>query len=153
MNNGMPAIWESPDQLRTLMAQATHPRKLQRLQMLYLLRTGQAQTRTHVAQLLGLYRETVGDWLESYRRGAVAGLLSWRTPPGLSSSLSPEAVAGLREHLADPAGAASYKELQHWLETTYGLKTTYRIVYYTATRVLGARLAVARPCHIKKPGG
>ena len=152
MNNGIPAIWENPRQLRALMAQEQRPRILLRLQMLYLLRTQQARTRRQVAQLLGLCRETVGDWLELYRRRDLAGLLQVRTAPGLASSLPAEALAGMQERLADPAGCASYKELQQWVETTYKLKTTYRVVNYTAARSLGARLAVARRTHPQKNG-
>ena len=56
----------------------------------------------------------------------------------------------MRTKLAEPTGVASFLALQHWVEQTYHLQTTYRVIYYTATQVLGARLAVARRTHIKK---
>ena len=56
----------------------------------------------------------------------------------------------MRKKLAHPLGLASFLELQRWVEQTYQIQTTYRVIHYTATQVLGARLAVARRSHIKK---
>lgn len=150
MNNGITAIIETSAELRALMVEQQNPRLLQRLQMLYLLATRQARNRTEVARLLGVHRETVGAWLQLYQDKQLAGLLQLGQAPGADSSLPAEAIEGMRQKLATPQGVASYKELRRWVETTYELSTSYRVVYYTATEVLGARLAVARRSHIKK---
>lgn len=95
-------------------------------------------------------RETVGDWLALYERGGLAALLQVGHAPGKTPSLPPAVTAGMRATLAEPTGYASFHELHRWVEQTYHLKTTYRVIWYTATQVLDARLAVARPTHIKK---
>jgi transposase len=150
MNQGMPAVWEETSQLRELMSQESDSRLRIRLQLLYLLRSGAAANRTQAARLLGVERETIGQWLRLYERGGLAALLKLGQAPGKVSSLPPEVIAGMHAKLAEPTGVASFRALQHWVEQTYHLQTTYHVVWYTATQVLGARLAVARRTHIKK---
>lgn len=150
MNRGMPMVWEEADQLCELMNQQPNSRLHRRLQMLYLLRIGAARHRLQLARLLGIERETVGAWLRLYERGGLAALLQLGHPPGASCSLPPQVLAGMREKLAQPLGLASFRALHRWVEQTYQLRTTYRVIHYTATKVLGARLAVARRSHLKK---
>jgi transposase len=150
MNQGMPAVWEETSQLRELMSQESDSRLRIRLQLLYLLRSGAAANRTQAARLLGVERETIGQWLRLYERGGLAALLKLGQAPGKVSSLPPKVIAGMHAQLAEPTGVASFRALQHWVEQTYHLQTTYHVVWYTATQVLGARLAVARRTHIKK---
>lgn len=150
MKQGMIAIWEDPSQLRKLMQQQPDSRLRTRLHLLYLLRTGVATNRAQAAQLLGIGRNTVGQWLHQYEQGGLADLLQVGQAQGRASSLPAEVRAGMRAKLTDPRGCASFHELHRWVEQTYGLHTTYFVIWYTATHVLGARLAVARPTHIKK---
>jgi transposase len=150
MKQGMIAIWEDASQLRKLMQQQSDSRLRTRLHLLYLLCTGVAATRAHAAHLLGIGRNTVGQWLHQYERGGLAALLAVGQAPGKASSLPATVIAGMRAKLADPRGCASFHELHHWVEQTYGLQTTYFVIWYTATQVLGARLAVARRTHLKK---
>ena len=63
MKHGMPAIWEEANQLRKLMQQQSDSRLRTRLHLLYVLRTEVATTRGQAAQLLGIGRKTVGQWL------------------------------------------------------------------------------------------
>jgi len=79
-------------------------------------------------------------------------MLSLGQAPGAASSLPAAVIAGMREKLATPAGVSSYQQLQQWVEQTSHLRTTYTVIYYTATKVLDARLAVPRPSHEKNRG-
>ena len=51
-----------------------------RLQMLYLLATGQARDRQEVAALLGVHRNTIGRWLARYAAGGLEALLATYIP-------------------------------------------------------------------------
>ncbi len=150
MKQGMPAVWEDASQLRKLMQQQSDSRLRTRLHLLYLLRTDVATNRAQAAQLLGIGRNTVGQWLHQYERGGLQALRAVGQARGKASSLPAEVIAGMRAKLAAPSGCASFHELWRWVEQTYHLQTTYFVIWYTATHVLGARLAVARPTHIKK---
>lgn len=141
MNNIMYAVAETPAKLCELMEQLPDPRLLPRLQMLFLLATRQAWTRQELARRLGVHRESVGHWLTLYSQQGLPGLLRIGKAPGAATSLPAEVVAGLREKLAASPEVVSYRELWRWVEATYQLKTTYRVVRYTATVVIRARLA------------
>ena len=153
MNRGMLAVWEDAHQLCELMNQQSDAHLHTRLQMLYLIRIAAATDRLQVAQLLGVSRNTVRQWLQLYERGGLEALLRRGQAPGAISSLPPPVIEGMRQKLAQPLGFASFCELQQWVEQTYHLQTTYRVIHYTATQLLGARLAVARRTHIKKEEG
>ena len=150
MKQSLPAIWEEATQLRKLMQHQPDSHLRARLHLLYLLRTGMVTTRAQAAQLLGIGRNTVGQWLHQYERGGLAALLEVGHAPGKTSSLPAEVITGMRAKLTEPTGCASFHELHRWVEQSYHLQTTYGVIWYTATHILGARLAVARPTHIKK---
>ena len=124
--------------------------KRERIQMLYLLRSKQARNRTEVARIIGVNRETVGGWLTKYEQGGLSKLLKIEPRGGSQSSLPKEVIEGMRNQLAKPQGFKSYHELLAWVMKTFPIKTTYWIVYYTATKILNARPAVARKSNIKK---
>jgi transposase len=149
----MPYVWEPAPYLRELIAKAPNKQQALRLQLLYLLATQQATSRTSVAALLGLDRDTIASWLSKYEQGGLAALLDRAQPPGLPSSLPAEVVEAMRLKLQEPVGLASFKALQAWVEQAFQLHTTYRIIHYTASQVLGARLAVGRRSHVKKKPG
>src|SRR5215471_20503393 len=144
MNKGMPFVWEPPQTLRELIAREQNKQKALRLQLLYLLVTHQATSRKNAAALLGLDRNTIGSWLTNYEQGGLQTLLEIAKPPGLPSSLPEFVVEAIRLKLQEPAGVASFKALHCWVEQQFQLHTTYRIIHYTASTVLGARLAVGR---------
>ena len=82
MNKTIPEIAESCDQLLDKMRAEKEGYKKQRLQSLYLLKSGQAQTRCQVATLVGVHRDTVGRWLTAYQEGGLSKMLSRRFAPG-----------------------------------------------------------------------
>ncbi len=114
MKQGMPVIWEEAGQLRKLMQQQSDSRLRTRLHLLYLLRTGVATNRAQAAHLLGIGRNSVGQWLHQYERGGVTALLTVGHAPGKASSLPAAVIAGMRTKLADPHGCASFHELHRW---------------------------------------
>ena len=73
MRHVLPVMTEHAESLKQRLQRERDSRKKSRLQMLYLLASGQAQTRQDVAQLLGVHRNTVGHWLARYATGGLAG--------------------------------------------------------------------------------
>jgi hypothetical protein len=59
MRKSIPVIAEDPQTLKQRLHNAHHGRKKPRLQMLYLVASGQAHSRRGVAQLLGVHRNTI----------------------------------------------------------------------------------------------
>jgi transposase len=118
--------------------------------MLYLLASGQAQTRQDVAQLLGVHRNTIGHWLAIYEAGGLAALLDVYVPAGKPVSLPPDVLAGLEQARRRPAGFASYEALRQWVKQRYQLDVNYHTLYTIVRTRFNARLKVPRPSHTKK---
>lgn len=150
MRKPLPVIHESADELKQRLKQEVHPGRQQRLHMLFLFASGQAQYRQQVATLLGLDRNTIGQWLDRYASGGLPALLAVYVPAGKRSPLTPDQLAQLQHVLAQPNGFGSYGEIQQWIATTLGIPLSYNAVHKLVRYKLRAKLKVPRPTHIKK---
>ena len=151
MRKALPVIAEGADILKQRLQQERDGRKKPRLQVLYWLASGQAQTRLEVAQLLGVHRNTIGHWLRRYEGGGLEALLHIHIPAGKRLSLPPEVLAALEQALRQPAGFASYESLRQWGQQTYHLEVNYHTLYTIVRTRFKAKLQVPRPSHTKKP--
>lgn len=150
MYKAIPPIHESAEELKRLQKQERHPLKQKRLHALYLLKSGQAMERQEVAALLGVGRNAVGRWLDSYDDGGLPALLSVKPLPGRAPALNAERLARLKAALARPAGFGSYTEVQDWIASELGVQMSYDAVHTLVHDKLKARLKVARPSHPQK---
>src|ERR687885_2597716 len=85
MKKSIPAIHETPEELRRLLHAERDAQQQQRVQALYLIQTQQARTRLQVAHLLGVSRHPVGRWLAADEAGGGAPPL----PPPLAPRPTP----------------------------------------------------------------
>jgi transposase len=151
MRKALPASTEALELLKQRLQRERDGRKKPRLQMLYMLASGQAQSRQDVAQLLGVHRNTIGHWLAIYEAGGLAALLDVYRPPGKPVSLPPEVLAALEQALRQPTGFASYEALRQWVQQTHHLEVNYHTLYTVARKRFKAKLKVPRLSHTKKP--
>jgi transposase len=112
MRNALPSIREAAATLKQRLQHEHDGRKRPRLQMLYLLASGQAHTRRDLARLLGVHRNTIGHWLARYAAGGLETLLDLYVPAGKPLSLPPTVLAAIEQALQRPAGFASYEALR-----------------------------------------
>ena len=75
MRRAIPPITEHTDELKHRLQREHDGHQKPRLQMLYVLASGQAHTRQEVAQLLGVHRNTIGRWLARYASEGLDALL------------------------------------------------------------------------------
>ena len=68
-------IKETEKILIELLKKQTEAKKREKIQMLYWLKTRQAESVAHLAVLLGYHRTTISRWLTKYRRGGIEELL------------------------------------------------------------------------------
>jgi transposase len=151
MRKALPVITEDIESLKQRLQHEHDGRKRPRLHMLYLLASGQAQTRWEVAQLLGVHRNTIGHWLALYETGGLEALLDVYIPAGKPLSLPPEVLAAIEQALRQPAGFASYEALRQWVKQTQPLEVNYHTLYTIVRTRFKAKLKVPRPSHTKKP--
>jgi transposase len=150
----MPEIIESEDTLKKQLSQQRSGRLKERVQVAYLVKSGQAQDVNTLARLVGRDRATVTRWLERYRVGGLERLvaLGYRQcgRPGMLPTRVREA---LQTRLADPEQSfASYGEIQQWLAEDWGLTVKYPTVHRIVRYQLRAKLKVPRPRHIDQSG-
>ena len=153
MRNPIPPIHEAVAALKERLQHEHDGHKKPRVQMLYLLASGQAQTRQDVARLLGVHRNTISRWLALYAAGGLEALLATYIPLGKPVSLAPAVLASLERALHRPEGFASYEALRQWVRRTHGVEVKYKTLYTLVRTRFKAKLKVARPSHTKKLSG
>jgi transposase len=151
MRKVVPVITEDVASLKQRLHRERNGRPKPRLQMLYRLASGQAQTRQDVAPLLGVHRHTIGHWLTLYEAGGLEALRARYVPAGNPLSLPPDVLAAIEQALRQPAGFASYEALRQWVQQTSHRAVNYHTLYPIIRTKFKAKLKVPRPSHTKKP--
>lgn len=146
-----PPIAEHADDLKQRLQREHDGRKHVRLSMRYLRVTGHAQTRQHVAALLGVSRNTVGQWRTPYQVGTLPALLNMYVPPGTSPSLAPEVLASIEHAFQQPAGVAAYEALRQWVQQTHQVQVkSQNAVHAGADTVHGEPQRATPESHTKR---
>jgi transposase len=143
-------IEESLVTLKDRMKRAKTASDKERIQMLYLLKSGKAQTVTEASELIGRNRVTVQKWMRSYREGGIKGILAHKHGQGRKSKLPPWAEKSLDQKLHEEEGFRSYGEIQEWLEQKLGIIASYKLVHGWVKYRLKASLKVPRPLSEKQ---
>jgi transposase len=151
MRTAIPPIAEQEAGLKQRLRHEHDRHKKLRLQMLYLLASGQAHDRQQVAHLLGVHRHTLGRWLALYAAGGLHAVLETYVPAGKPVSLAPAVLASLAEAIHRPEGVASYEALRQWVRRTHGVEVKDKTLYTLVRVRFKAKRNVARPSHTKKP--
>lgn len=94
-------VVESEAKLKQLLSQQKTATGKERVQLLYLLKSQQAETVQQAAQLLGRHRVTVQDWLRRYRAGGLAGMLTNKARSGRPRAIPKWAETALQKRLQD----------------------------------------------------
>jgi transposase len=150
MKKALPEIRESVFELKQLLRTEKKPRRRERLQMLYLFRTGQAKTRKSADEMLSVHRTTISTWSDAYERGGLGRLLHMKTKSNNKPSLPLHVLHTLKRKLRRRRGFISYKSIQRWLEKRYSLCVPYSTVHGIVRYGLKAKLKVGRKSHVKK---
>ena len=149
--NYVEAIAETPEKLRQLKNQQKTIVSFQKIQSLYLLKTGQIKTITKLATLLGVHRVTLQKWLKKSKNGGLEELLIIKQKTGRPSQFNDKAIAELEKILNEAEnGFKSYEEIQRWLKSNCQLKIKYKTLYHWVRYRLKAKLKVPRRSAIKK---
>lgn len=150
MRKSLPIIHESPADLKHRYLREQRPARRQRLHLLYLLASGHARYRTEVAAMLGVDRNTVAHWLDTYQHGGLDALLTIYIPAGKTPALTAPQRDQLYQRLQHPDGFASYDAIRQWITTTFAVEMSYNAVYKLVHDKWNAKPKVARPTHEKK---
>ncbi|MGQ4649654.1 helix-turn-helix domain-containing protein [Lyngbya aestuarii] len=138
-------IKETITELKNLLTEQKTAISFQKVQALYLFKTGQIRTVKDLAVAIGRNRVTVQHWLKKYREQGISGLLKVKHGGGRKPVIPPEALAGLQKRLEDPRLIfKSYGDIHKWLQQEYGINVDYKTVYATVRYKLKAKLKFRR---------
>jgi putative transposase len=153
MHNAIPPIDEAVGALKERLRQEHDGHKKPRLQLLYLLASGQAHSRHEGAHRLGGHRHTMRRWLALSAAGGLEAVLAPYVPAGTPVSRAPHGLASLEQALPRPEGVASYEALRQWVRRTPGVEVQDKTLYTLVRTRFQAKLQGARPTHTKNPCG
>ncbi|HIK55683.1 MAG TPA: helix-turn-helix domain-containing protein [Synechococcales cyanobacterium M55_K2018_004] len=143
-------IAESVDELKQLMKGQKTASAKERIQLLYLLKTRQAQTVKQAATLLGRHRATLQEWLREYRQGGLDQLLAHKVRSGRPRAIPAWAETALEKRLQEPQGFASYQDICDWLANQLGIQANYKTVHKLVHYRLQASPKVSRPMSVEQ---
>jgi transposase len=143
-------VEETAEELFSQLKSTKDKRIRDRLQMLYFIKIGKAETVQDLAELLGVHRNTITSWNGLYQKGGIEELLDIYIPGGRKPKIEGEIFEALKAKLEEPQGFANYAEIRKWLEEKTGQEFTAWMVWVAVHRKLKAKPKVARPFHYKK---
>jgi transposase len=150
MRHPVPPIHDASAALKRRLHHDHDGHQKSRLQMLYLLASGQAQTRQDVARLMGVHRHTISRWLAVYATRGLEALVATYLPAGTPVALAPAVLASLEQALHRPEGFTSYEALRQWVRQTPGVAVKDNTLSTLVRTRFHAKLTVARPSHTQK---
>ena len=107
MNRSLPDITESAPELKDRLRSESVGYKKQRLTAVYLLQSGGAKNRKQVADLIGVNRKTVGQWLDA----CLEQMLVRRSAESLCFPMR-------ADRIDKPSGFSSYGQIQQFIAST-----------------------------------
>ncbi|PSB29097.1 helix-turn-helix domain-containing protein [Stenomitos frigidus] len=110
-------ITETEADLKQRLRHAKTASDKERLQLLYLLKSGQAKTVQAAATLLARHRITVQKWLHLYRAGGLVAMLAHKPRTGRQQSIPPWAQEALTKRLQIPPNIILLFQPSHSPET------------------------------------
>ena len=138
-------------ELKIIMQQQQTITNRQKVQALYLLKSGSSQSITDVAELLGVHRITVQRWLKQYSNGGLSELLKLRRSTGRPRVIPQEVIAGISTKIGEETCEfKSYKEIVGWVEDNYQLSVKYQTLHKQLHYRMKAKLKVPKRLSNKK---
>ncbi|MCY7331739.1 MAG: helix-turn-helix domain-containing protein [Pseudanabaena sp. CAN_BIN31] len=105
-------ISESEEELKRLLKKQKTGSDKERVQVLYLLKSKQAETVQAAAELLGRNRTTVQEWLRGYREGGMGKMLGHKPRLGRKRKIPEWAEKAVQKQLQQEEGFNSYGEIR-----------------------------------------
>ncbi len=153
-NRGLPAIKESPKELKALMASQTGSQYHTRLMLLYFAAAGKAFSRKTAAALAGCTRKTAAGWFKAYAAGGLEAVLApAEAGRGRPGQLPEDARDYIGRQLSDPHNCPkSWAELRRRTTLLFPNTLSYNtFINNVRNWYPGVKMKAARPVHPKKP--
>ena len=149
MRKALPSIRETLEELQFMLSLEKRHKIWRRLQALHIIKSGLAETREKIGQLVNVRGKTVGEWLKIYESKGLGEYLTIHTHSNNLPIITGEILESLKSQLSTSEGFKGYKDIQKWLKDEFDLDVPYSTVYATVRYRLKAKLKVPRPSNVK----
>jgi putative transposase len=144
-------IGDTVTELKIIMSQQRTITNRQKVQALYLLKSGLNPSITDVAELVGVHRITVLRLFKQYSEGGLSLLLKLGQSTGRPRAISSEIIAGISTKINEESCEfKSYKEIVRWVEENYQVSVKYQTLHKQIRYRMKAKLKVPRRLSNKK---
>ncbi|NES98731.1 MAG: helix-turn-helix domain-containing protein [Desertifilum sp. SIO1I2] len=143
-------IRETEEELKQILAHQKTATGKERVQLLYLLKTGNASTISQASVIIGRHRVTVQKWIQQYQTSGLESLLEKKQSSGRPRAIPSWAEKALDQKLQQEEGFNDYQEIVDWLEKSLGIKARYKTVHKLVYYRLKGSPKVTRPKSIKQ---
>lgn len=133
-------IIETEADLKQLYQKQTNAKAKERVQALYLLKSGEVKKLEALAQVLSRDTATLYRWFQKYEKEGLVGLLQHKYSTGRKPAIPLDAIEKLYQRLQDPKSFSSYSAIQTWLQEEHGVEASYKVVHKTVLYKLGYKL-------------
>jgi transposase len=139
-------IEDTVTELKIIMSQQRTITNRQKVQPLYLLKSGLSPSITDVAELVGVHRITVLRLFKQYSEGGLSLLLKRGQSTGRPRAISSEIIAGISSTKINSESCEfkSYKEIVRWVEENYQVSVKYQTLHKQIRYRMKAKLKVPR---------
>jgi len=145
INRKLTKVTETAEFVRNKLNAETNPLLLQRLQTLYLIASRQVKSRSEIARILGVNRNSVSTWLIKYEQSGLNELLQLKKASGQPPKMTVAAKAALAEKLTDEKGFGSYSEIRAYLLAEHQVELSYSRVHTIVRYEMKARAESRAP--------
>ena len=147
-------IEDTVSELKIIMSQQRTVTNRQKIQALYLLKSGLSQSITNVAEVLGVHRITVLRLFKQYSEGGLSSLLKLGQSTGRPRAISSEIIAGISTKINEESWEFKiYKEIARWVEENYQVSVKYQTLHKQIRYRMKAKLKFPRLLSNKKDPG
>lgn len=139
-------IQESDEELYAKQKASTKVVIFQRLQMLRLLKSGQAKSLTEAASLVGVSERSTSRWWKCYREQGLESLLK------IAPTRKPRLSVEQQQALIQQAGKGEFStlaEIAQWVEQNFGISYS-TVGIWKLIKKLKIKKKTARPTHVQK---
>ncbi len=142
-------ISESLEDLKSLHSKEKDLRRSQKLQALYLYKSGVCKDINSLSLAVNKSYSQVKRWLRKYRQEGLMLFLEVKKPSGRPKAFQDSSVIEALKEKLSVSYFTSYVSIVEWLKSEYNLSIPYRTVHQFVRYTLGAKLKVARPQSLK----
>lgn len=144
-------IKESLPELQKILGNRKSMKEEKRVRCLMAIKSAKFETRQELAVYVGIHIRTLERWINSYKSGGIAEMLSDKPKDKQSKIITQEMHLGLEKRANDPHNPfLGYWDAQNWVKQEYGVEVKYQRIREYLIQHFRTKTKSPRKSHVKK---